>query len=113
MTRQRRPTPATRQIEQLDAEARRRYHEAVVGARRCGETPGCAAIEPAHLARLLHDDPAAAWLNLASLTGEQLVVEAIDYTAWLNETTGRDLAWGEVLSVFERRIARLEQREAA
>lgn len=78
-----------------------------------GVDSGIAAIDPADLAGLLRTDPAAAWLLLAGLTPAQLVIEAIDYTAWLNETTRRDLSWCAVLEVFEARIARLSLRQAA
>jgi hypothetical protein len=69
-------------------------------------TPGVAAIEPAQLAALLETDPAAAWLTLAKLSPANLVVEAIDYTSWLNERSGRNVLWTAVLDVFERRIQR-------
>lgn len=70
-----------------------------------GVTPGIAPIEPAALAALLETDPAAAWLTLARLSPACLVVEAIDYTSWLNERSGRNVLWSAVLDVFERRIA--------
>jgi hypothetical protein len=71
-----------------------------------GITPGIAPIEPAQLAALLETDPAAAWLTLAKLSPANLVVEAIDYTSWLNERSGRNVLWTAVLDVFERRIAK-------
>lgn len=89
------------QIEQV----REQLDAATLASAVRGVTPGVAVIEPAVLAALLETDPAAAWLTLARLTDEQLVIEAIDYTSWLNETSGRDLSWGAVLDVFERRIA--------
>ncbi len=70
-------------------------------------------IDPATLARLFETDPAAAWLSLSRLTSEQLVVEAIDYTSWLSETSGRTINWYQVLTVFERRIGRLSVPEVA
>lgn len=93
--------------ERMIEQVREQLDAARLASRVYGETPGIAVIAPADLAALLERDPAAAWLTLARLTGEQLVIEAIDYTSWLNETSGRDLAWGAVLDVFERRIAKL------
>lgn len=94
-------------LERHADETRLQLDTAELASAVYGETAGVAVVSPSDLARLLETDPAAAWLTLAKLTAEQLVVEAIDYTSWLNETSGRTLAWGAVLDVFERRIARL------
>lgn len=95
--------------EQINKLVERSLHtvEADVRIRIAASSASTCAIEPSALAHLLSVDPAAAWLTLAGLTSAQLTVQAIDYTAWLNETSGRDLHWYAILEVFEARIAKL------
>jgi hypothetical protein len=73
---------------------------------------GIAPIAPAELAGLFGSNPAAAWAALAAMTEQQRVNMAIEYAVWL-ESNGREIRWGAILDVWERKLAAKAAAETA
>lgn len=83
-------------IAHLDAETRRRLSDASAAAHAAATLRSIADL---HALR----GTTAFWRAMESLTDEQRVLLAIDYSAWL-ETQGTVIKWGTLLDGWERRL---------
>lgn len=112
-----RPNRNQRQTRQLiecwEAQARLSTAIAAAQGKQHGVDNGIAVIEPAELAALLRSDRAAAWQRLATLTSEQLVIEAIDLACYIERVEKREVAWATLLEWFEDQVAELMMKQVA